>query len=525
MRFRHVAVVGASLCLLAAACSVLLDLQPPPSAGADSGEPDSPPGDALPGDGRPSGDGSGVECALLDAALPDGVADAPTTFYPVVNVPLDDAGTHPWSFFDTSAFNVKAGNYQGAVFDGRYLYFAPRGNGIVTRYDTTSNFGSSGSWQGYDLTLVDSRATGFRGAVFDGHYVYFVPDQSLVVRFDTQIAFGSNAAWSAFDTATLPAPDSGPPVGGFAGGVFDGRYVYFVPYEYGTTKIGRVVRYDPQGMAADGGAEAGADAGADAGDATSLDGGDAGTHDASADAGDGAAGLPTFSSPSQWATFDTTTTQSASALGFYGGVFDGRFVYFVPNFNGGQSNGGASGVVSRYDTTADSGFTSKASWYSFDSVGTNPDSYGFVGAAFDGRYVYFAPHLKTLVSRFDTHAPQLSTGSAWSSFELTTVLAPFDAGPPTYFGTAFDGRFVYFVPGQTSLGSVVRYDTLSTFTSSCAWSQYDVSRANASATDFQGAVYDGRYLYLVPRATIVARFDTKSATWMPALPAFSGSTL
>jgi hypothetical protein len=73
------------------------------------------------------------------------------------------------------------------------------------------------------------------------------------------------------------------------------------------------------------------------------------------------------------------------------------------------------------------------------------------------------------------------------------------------------------------LGAVVRYDILSTFTSPCAWAVDDMSRYNAQAVDFFGAIYDGRYLYFAPRGATVARFDTKVPRWLPALPAFNGS--
>jgi hypothetical protein len=502
MRFRSVAVFGASFSLLGAACSLLLDLQPPPSASPDSGD-EGATDDGPPSDGGPSSDAplEGPTCAPLDAALPDAGGDGTTAFRSIVQGLIDDSGIPTWRTYDLSQVSLKAGDYMGGTFDGKYVYFAPRGNGFVTRYDISLSFTSYSAWQGYDVSLLDPKATGFRGAVYDGRYVYFVPgpggDQGMVVRFDTQGTFASSAAWSAFDTTTLPVGAS-LPAGGFAGGVFDGRYFYLVPSQYGPTSdaawVGRVARYDTQD--------------------------DAGVH---ADAGDGEAALPIFGGPSQWSTFDTSSAYQ-SALGFVGGVFDGRFVYLVPYSNGGQNNGGASGIVSRYDTTATGGFTSKSSWTFFDSLAFNPRSFGYSGGVFDGRYMYLVPRYQTVVSRYDTHATQFSANSSWSAFDVGSLF-PAEAGAPSFFTGAFDGRFVYLVPFSPSLGTVVRYDTLSTFEARCAWSLYDVARANSAATQFQGAVYDGRYLYLLPHGTTVARFDTKTTTWMPALPDFSGSFL
>jgi len=61
-------------------------------------------------------------------------------------------------------------------------------------------------------------------------------------------------------------------------------------------------------------------------------------------------------------------------------------VYFVPNENA----AGYDGLVARYDTHGT--FSSPAAWSTFDTtlVGTNAKS--FIGAVFDGQYLYFAPN-------------------------------------------------------------------------------------------------------------------------------------
>jgi len=148
-----------------------------------------------------------------------------------------------------------------------------------------------------------------------------------------------------------------------------------------------------------------------------------------------------------------------------------------------------------------------------------------VGAAFDGRFVYLVPHSKAIAMRYDTQGGPLAGKAAWSSFDLST-LTPADAGTPSFSGAGFDGRFVYFVPNTTggqASGGVVRYDTWSTFAAPCAWSIYDISESVAAATSYYGVVFDGQYLYLAPKGTWVARFDTKSPASMPSLPAYNGS--
>ena len=170
------------------------------------------------------------------------------------------------------------------------------------------------------------------------------------------------------------------------------------------------------------------------------------------------------------------------ATGYAGAVFDGRYAYLVPS----QDTAGLSGVVARYDTTG--AFTTNGSWSFFDTTSIDTSSSGFMGGAFDGRYVYFVPHGRTAVSRYDTQNGPLARAAAWSTFDVSQVISA-EAGTPEFAGAAFDGRFVYLVP--IGFGVVTRYDTWSTFEAPCAWSTFDISTVNASASSYFGAVYDG----------------------------------
>jgi hypothetical protein len=497
--------VLAALLGAGAACGAILGLEPPPAEGDDGGSEGAVPEEAsadastdAAGDGfrpdalhdSPSADG-GVTCTPLDAG-----AGGPT--YRVLGFhPTEDAGLS-WEFYDTSPLSSAAGNYQGGAFDGHYVYLAPAGGGIVTRYDTTAAFVLKGSWSTFDTTPLGGQ--GFSGAVYDGsRYVYFVPYQvhsvdgglvnsGLVVRYDTHAAFASASAWSVFDTTTLGVAAGATPPSAFHGAVFDGQYIYFVPSGSMSNRTGRVARFDttpPEAGAPDGGLR------------------------------DAAAAI--FATPAQWATFDIAAV-NASGLGFVGGVSDGKRVYFVPFYNGAAADpNGFDGIVVRYDTTTS--FTMGSAWTYYDLINLDQNAIGFEGAAFDGRYVYLAPHDATLAVRYDSQALVMGIGrvASWSTFDMTPLLG--DAGAGGFWGTGFDGRFVYYVPNAN--GRVVRYDTLSPFGAACAWSAFDVSTINASAKDFAGAVYDGRWLYFVPQGTIVARFDTKTPSSMP--PGYSGS--
>ncbi len=153
-------------------------------------------------------------------------------------------------------------------------------------------------------------------------------------------------------------------------------------------------------------------------------------------------------------------------------------------------------LAARFDTH--SVFSSASSWELFDTASVNSTPVGYRGAAFDGRYVYLVPFYNGsagtgtgLVAQFDTHAPFTVAGS-WATFDTSSV----DAKAEGFDGAVFDGRYLYLVPHLT--GTVARYDTTATFGASSSWVTFDLLTINASASGFLGAVYDGRYVYLIP---------------------------
>ncbi len=254
-----------------------------------------------------------------------------------------------WASFDTGTLG--GGGYRGETFDGRYLYLVASG-GIVVRYDTTADFTTAGSW----VVVHAAIATGdpdlaSQGAIYDGHYVYFVPSTdftnaktSVLARLDPTAAdITAAAAWTTFDTIALNAQAT------FAGGAFDGRYLYLAPM--GGAPI---MRYD-----------------------TTAD----------------------FATMASWSSFDPTAL-AQGAMTFAGAGFDGRFVYFVPSANDGSD----SGDVVRYDTTAD--FATASSWTAFDTTTLDSTASSYYGAVFDGRYMYFEPYnIDGAFARFDAVEP------------------------------------------------------------------------------------------------------------------------
>ena len=106
-----------------------------------------------------------------------------------------------WNAYDASNINgLNTIGYAGIAFDGRFLYFTPYYDGtnyygIVLRYDTNSPFNSTSSWNAYDASHTNGLNTvGYYGVVFDGRFVYFSPYQNatnsfhgIVLRYDTGI--------------------------------------------------------------------------------------------------------------------------------------------------------------------------------------------------------------------------------------------------------------------------------------------------------------------------------------------------
>jgi hypothetical protein len=181
----------------------------------------------------------------------------------------------------------------------------------------------------------------------------------------------------------------------------------------------------------------------------------------------------------------------------------------------------------RYDTK--SPFTTATSWTFFNTAKLEgPNTQGFAGGAFDGRYVYLCPFdsLTGVITRVDVDADFVDAKS-WSTFTANGVSPRADG----YWGGAFDGRYVYMVPfentGTNLDGLAIRYDTTATFSDADSWSKYDMqAQFGVAAVGFGGAVFDGEYLYYAPAFyTTIVRFHARSSPALPSLPAFHGSFL
>ncbi len=238
----------------------------------------------------------------------------------------------------------------GAAYGSHAIFYAPLTGQEMQRFDT-----NDGGFASFFATGVDAGAPAYQGVAFDGKYAYFAPatggalstDVSTIVRVDTTSDFTNAASWSTFDTHNADATS-----GNFAGTVFDGRYVYFVPTatNAGTPVDARFVRYDT----------------------TSA-----------------------FTDKSSWSVF--APMNDASSTGYHTAGFDGRYVYYLPLVASGTS------LLLRYDTTASFGDAGSWTYFALDSF--RPDATGFEGMTFDGSFMYFVPRYGHVAARFSARSP------------------------------------------------------------------------------------------------------------------------
>lgn len=359
------------------------------------------------------------------------------------------ANTACWSTFVSEQLTANTSDFAGAVFDGRSVLFVNATVGadsVTALYDTHAPFDKASSWSVFDTQSLGATACGFTSAAFDGTWTYLAPgSHATMARYDTAEAFDARSSWSA---TTVPGIDGGAEAAaGFLGAVFDGRYITLAP-----NAGGLAARLDTQGL---------------------------------------------FDAASAWSLFDVTSLAGGRG-GFDGAAFDGRYVYLAPHADA----AGPHGVVARFDTLAD--FGAQASWSLFDATTVDVSAAGFSGAVFDGRFVYFVPNvgsvsgLACVFLRYDTQGPFASAAS-WGTSGGTV------AASSTYDGAAFDGRYVYFAPAASGVPAL-RFDTQASFASTAGWTQLLLPSANISG--FRGAVFDGQAIYFVPAGySWAVRFD------------------
>ena len=341
--------------------------------------------------------------------------------------------------------------------DGR----AEKWQSLVARWQVNEEWGA---FDGYDATTTDGmETTGFFGCVFDGRYIYFSPQydsqtrHGRALRYDTHGDFKDPGNWAAYDAEGT----GGLVCKGYYGAVYDGRYVLFVPRRDPEGFHCRALRYD--------------------------------THGDFRDAG-------------SWEAFDVGADNSSQSA-----AFDGRYIYMNPGQRAETRDPNAddddspkvtgmsadqvllaSGNVIRFDTQGK--LDDPASWTCRDVADTDGlDSRDFDGSCFDGRYIYLAPLAYAVALRYDTHADFNEPGAGgWQAYDCDTRF-----GMKRNVGAIFDGRYIYYVPyGECPVA--VRFDTECDFHDDDAWQAYELAKTKDITLGYDGAFFDGRYIYYIP---------------------------
>ncbi len=330
--------------------------------------------------------------------------------------------------------------------------------------------------------------------------------QSIVSMWKPLDSFDTFDAYDAGNTSGLDTS-------GFLGAVFDGRYLYFSPQHDAETRHGKVLRYDTHGGFHDSASWKGYDASASSGLETK------GYYGAVFD------GLYVYFVPRRtpkeyhtrvlryntrmpfensksWTAFDT-----GIGISYQGGGFDGRYVYFAPGSVDKNSphydkanKGRDSGLVLRYDTQKP--FDRKSSYETFNAGNTGGlRTRDFDGVVFDGQYVYFVPLSFSAVLRYNTKG-KFTDQASWEAFDATPL------GMKRNVGSVFDGRYIYFATYNGK--HIIRYDVNKPFVKGESWSAYDVTKTSgAKRAGYDGGFFDGRYVYFVPFIDFTRRENNK----------------
>lgn len=189
--------------------------------------------------------------------------------------------------------------------------------------------------------------------------------------------------------------------------------------------------------------------------------------------------------------FDPVTATSATydlpsgvTSGFFGTVFDGQNIWFIPN------TGGKLVKVDK-DTGVVTGY---------DQWPTGVSSSHFTGGAFDGQYLWLAPNNNNNISNKVVRV-KASDGT------MTGYSLP-DGIISSFFGAVYDGQSVWLIPnGANALVKINPAD--GTMTTHSNWPAGSTSMSSS----FAGGIFDGEYIWLVPiGADRIIRLDPATNT-------------
>ena len=159
------------------------------------------------------------------------------------------------------------------------------------------------------------------------------------------------------------------------------------------------------------------------------------------------------------------------AAAFFGGVFDGRRVWLIPN---------SADRLIQIDP-ADGGMTGFSNW----PAGFTKGDQAFAGAVFDGQSIWLVPANADRVIRLDPETGSMTGFGDWP--------VGFDKGDRAFSGGVFDGQNVWLVPEDAD--RVIKIDSATgTMTGFDTWPTGFTKGSGA----FRGGLFDGTNLWLIP---------------------------
>jgi len=337
--------------------------------------------------------------------------------------------------FDLTQIDEGCCGFSDAVFDGKNIYLCPSQTGsLFVSHDMSALISNVDSYQTKNLTTVNVHLVGLTAIVYDNHrYIYFIPGNTVnayACRYDTSYGDITNgAAYTVFNVGTV-----GEGCTGFGAGLFDGRYVYFLPD--GTSSMG--MRYDTRAA---------------------------------------------FTSTDSYSTIDFSDV--VDVVGFMGAACDGRYVYMA-TYNAENQTG----IVVVYDMSE--AFDDSDSYIVFDLATMNSSAVGFRKCCVNDKYVYFAPASNGLAVRLDT-TKDMETADAYTIFNMQHV----NIGLTMATACVCSGKYVYYCFAGTC---VARYDTSKSFANVSAWSYVDMVSVSVNCSGFTSMICDDEYVYCIPYA-------------------------
>ena len=353
-------------------------------------------------------------------------------FTPAWDIRYDAFNTSDVAVFDLKTINTSCAGYSDVVSDENFVYLCPTlDSSQFVSYIINASINDLDSYQNMLLTSIDSHLTSLSAIVYDNHrYIYFIPSDSTnayACRYDTSYKDITNvSAYVVFNVGTV-----GIGCTAFGSGIFDGRYVYFLPN--GINNVG--LQYDTR--------------------------------------------LP-FDNTNSYATFDFSDIMDT--VGFSGSAYDGTYIYMSPYNDISQH-----GTIVIYNVTSD--FTNENSYQVFDLTTLNSVAVGFRKCCVNDKYIHFVSATNSLTVVLDT-TKNVESSDAYTLFDMQRVNVNFTMATSC---VCIDKYIYYCFPGTY----IARYNTLKTSIDT-AWDYVDLSVFSVNCCGFVSMFCDGFHIYCAP---------------------------